>query len=337
MPDDHPHREIMPVRKRVLLLGATGEMGRLLTREFLAADGLSVRTLLRTTTPRNLDAIKRLRRWRNLGLDIVPGDATNVGDMDEALRGIDIVVSALPADPVLRERVHQVLIEVMPSQSVRRLIPSNYCFDWQHASSFSPCPFAAREGLTERFRDHQIQVTHVLTGLATDSLFSTPQRPGLIEDGVLAYWGDDSQDLDLTVMRDTARFTTAAVLDDTAAGKTLCFGGDRRTIRGLASVLSRSTPHAVQAENGGTVEQLQTRISDQGRSYDDAKRGRLGVQWLISSGRAAFDRLDNERYPWIMPQSVGGFWSDQTRRTISSAVTPKVVPTLAAQPSPPAR
>ncbi|MFE2424679.1 NAD(P)-dependent oxidoreductase [Streptomyces hokutonensis] len=72
---------------KLLVLGATGATGRLLVDQALAA-GHTVRALVRS--PQKLDAARP-------GLDVVSGQATDAGDVTQAMAGVDAVISALGA------------------------------------------------------------------------------------------------------------------------------------------------------------------------------------------------------------------------------------------------
>jgi uncharacterized protein YbjT (DUF2867 family) len=71
---------------KLLVLGATGATGRLVVDQALAA-GHTVRALVRS--PRKLDA--------RPGLEVVAGQATDAGDVTQAMTGVGAVVSTLGA------------------------------------------------------------------------------------------------------------------------------------------------------------------------------------------------------------------------------------------------
>ncbi|MGX1471668.1 UNVERIFIED_CONTAM: uncharacterized protein YbjT (DUF2867 family) [Streptomyces canus] len=69
---------------KLLVLGATGATGRLVVDQALAA-GHTVRALVRS--PEKVDA--------QPGLDVVAGQATDAGDVTQAMAGVDAVISTL--------------------------------------------------------------------------------------------------------------------------------------------------------------------------------------------------------------------------------------------------
>lgn len=73
---------------KLLVLGATGATGRLVVDQALAA-GHTVRALVRS--PQKLEPARP-------GLDVVAGQATDTGDVTQAMVGVDAVISALGAN-----------------------------------------------------------------------------------------------------------------------------------------------------------------------------------------------------------------------------------------------
>ncbi|MGW0948022.1 NAD(P)-dependent oxidoreductase [Streptomyces sp. NPDC002623] len=73
---------------KLLVLGATGATGRIVVDQALAT-GHTVRALVRS--PQKLGAARP-------GLDIVSGQATEPGDVAQAMAGVDAVISALGAN-----------------------------------------------------------------------------------------------------------------------------------------------------------------------------------------------------------------------------------------------
>ena len=85
---------------KLLALGATGATGRLVVDQALAA-GHTVRALVRS--PEKVDA--------RPGLDVVAGQATDVGDVTQAMAGVDAVISTLGATggPVITDATRAVI------------------------------------------------------------------------------------------------------------------------------------------------------------------------------------------------------------------------------------
>jgi uncharacterized protein YbjT (DUF2867 family) len=77
----------------ILVVGATGLLGSDICTQ-LVENGKSVRALVRTTTdPAKVDRLKAL------GVEIVQGDVRDRASLDEACKGVDVVISTVSAMP----------------------------------------------------------------------------------------------------------------------------------------------------------------------------------------------------------------------------------------------
>ncbi len=77
----------------ILVVGATGLLGSDICKQ-LVENGKSVRALVRTTTdPAKIDRLK------SLGVEIAEGDVRDRASLDEACKGVDVVISTVSAMP----------------------------------------------------------------------------------------------------------------------------------------------------------------------------------------------------------------------------------------------
>ena len=143
---------------KVILFGATGNIGRLVVKEFLKG-GHKL-----TAFARNPSKLK----IQNNRLSLYAGDALNQNDVFEAVKGHDVVVITLGAGmsrkSIVRSQGTLNIITAMKAQGVRRLICqstlgaheswSNLNFWWKYVM------FSAL--LKPVFKDHELQESHVL-------------------------------------------------------------------------------------------------------------------------------------------------------------------------------
>ncbi len=102
--------------RRVLLLGATGHLGKVLTK-ILLKDGYYVVALVRSSSKVTI-AHKHLK--------VILGDVANSSDVDQALENVDVVISALGhgfrTPYPIQEKALSVLIPLMEKKSIDRFI-----------------------------------------------------------------------------------------------------------------------------------------------------------------------------------------------------------------------
>ena len=102
--------------KRILLLGATGHLGKVLMKSLLK-EGYEVVALVRSSSKVTIS---------DRHLKVIPGDVTKSSDLDGALENIDVVISTLGhgfrTPYPIQEKALSVLIPLMEKKRVNRFI-----------------------------------------------------------------------------------------------------------------------------------------------------------------------------------------------------------------------
>ncbi|MBP6882542.1 MAG: NAD(P)H-binding protein [Candidatus Levybacteria bacterium] len=102
--------------KRILLLGATGHLGKVLTK-ILLKEGFQVVALVRSSSKVTIS---------DEHLKVITGDVTNSSDLNGALENIDVVISTLGhgfrTPYPIQEKALSVLIPLMEKKRVNRFI-----------------------------------------------------------------------------------------------------------------------------------------------------------------------------------------------------------------------
>jgi uncharacterized protein YbjT (DUF2867 family) len=278
----------------IVLSGATGHLGGHVATALLAR-GTRVRAIVRRCSPP-----ERVEALRKLGALIAEVDFNDAEDLTMACSGGSCVISALSGLRDVIVETQMLLLEAAVRGEVPRFIPSDYAID------FTKVPAGTNRNLDLRreFREHldsaPISATSILNGMFTELL--TGQAP-IILFGLkrVVYWGDADQRLDFTTMGDTAEFTAAAALDDSAP-RFLRIAGDRCSARELAEAASLVTGKRFRLFRAGSLGRLEKLIKVT-RTVVPGSRAVYppwqGMQYLhnMFSGRGRLDPLDNERYP----------------------------------------
>jgi len=102
--------------KKILILGSTGKLGKVLV-SFLLIKNIKLVVLVRN--PEKLDI-------KNNNLEIIKGDVTNPKDLHDALEGINVVISVLGHGfwtkfPILKNSLEN-LIPLMEEKGIKRFI-----------------------------------------------------------------------------------------------------------------------------------------------------------------------------------------------------------------------
>lgn len=291
----------------VVVAGAAGDLGSRITAE-LVARGVTVRGLLRADASE--DQHQHLRR---LGAVPVTADAGDVSSVARACDGATCVVSALSGlrDVVLDRQ--SVLIDAAVRAGVPRFISSDYCADYTKTEPGHNRNFDLRREFAGRADRAPIAVTSVLNGAFLDMLGAEMPiiRPRL---RAVLHWGRADQPLDFTTRADTAAFTAAAALDDSAPRR-LRIAGDTLSARELAAVMTELTGRRHRPVRAGSVTalaglaRLARLVAPQPAAVFPAWQGMAYMRDMFS-GEARLDPLDNDRYPGIDWTSVRRRFAD---------------------------
>ena len=286
----------------VLLAGATGDLGARIA-ENLIARGASVRALIRTD-----GSAAGRDRVASLGADLAPVDLDDVGSVAEACRGAACVVCAWSGlrDVILDRQT--VLLDAAVRAGVPRFISSDYSEDYTKTEPGHNRNLDLRREFMGRADRAPIRVTSVLNGAFMDMLGA--EMP-IIQPRIrrVLYWGDAAQPLDFTTRDDTAAYTAAAALDDTAP-RILRIAGDTLTARDIARGMSKASGQTYQTLWAGSVGALGA-MAAVARLVAPEKPDPVfpawqGMQYMVDmfGGAARLEPLDNDRYPDLSWTSV---------------------------------
>ena len=290
------------MQPRVLVVGASGNLGGKIVRELVAL-GATVRVTHRASS--NHDHVVALRA---LGVELVIADLSDPASLAHACAGVDVVVSGVQGlrDVIVDGQTR--LLRAAEQAGVKRMMPSDYALDF-----FKTTPGGNRNLDLRREMDavldasKEVRATSVLCGAFMDLLAWGAIGPDR-QTGVYKVWGDADQLYDFTHTDDVAKYIAAVALDP-AAGRVVRVAGETLSPRQLGAVFAAVRGTAVTLEYAGTLEELDGRIAGM-RAADEAPDNVFPV-WQqmqysrdMASGLGRLTPLDNARYPSIRPRTV---------------------------------
>ncbi|MEJ7729600.1 MAG: NmrA family NAD(P)-binding protein [Polyangiaceae bacterium] len=283
---------------RVLVVGATGQLGRKIALELVGARRSVVRVTYREGT--NTGAVEALRE---AGAELVPADLTDPASLARACHQVDVVVSAVQG---LREVIvdgQTRLLRAAEEAGVARMIPSDYALDFFKTDEGRNRNLDLRRELAGVLDPSPVRGTSLLCGAFMD-LFAYGAMGPDRKTGVFRVWGDPDQPSDFTLTDDVARYVAAVALDRQAP-RVVRVAGDTRSAREIAAIFEEVRGKPVKLQSAGTLEALDRTI-ERLRAEDpaEANRSRCGSGSStrdMQSGRGRLSPLDNARYPSVQP------------------------------------
>ncbi len=159
----------------ILILGATGNIGKYITNAILSAKPPVARQVSIFTSPATASNPAKqalLSSWKSQGLTVVEGDLRNADHVAKAYKGVDTVISAVGRDGLLEQIELLRLAEA--SGSVQWFFPSEYGTDIDYdASSATEKPHQNKLKVRSFIRENikRVKVTYVVTGPYIDMFF----------------------------------------------------------------------------------------------------------------------------------------------------------------------
>jgi uncharacterized protein YbjT (DUF2867 family) len=287
----------------VLVVGATGMVGRAIVAALVSQNEATVQGMYRTS--------EEIETLRALGAAPVAGDVMDPGSLEPALQAANVVISAVGNVPSVQVEGQKNLIAAARRAGVDRFIPSDFSVDFLKLDRGDHVNLDMRKDVQVALEASGVPATHVLNGAFMDVAFSAG---GIVDPqaGTFTYFGDGEQLCDFTSVTDTARYTAAAATDPQAP-EVLRIAGDVLSMKQAKQACERALGMTLQANVAGTTQDLEKMIAAAKASADDPMEYvMLQYQWAMVTGKAKLEPLDNARYPWIEPTSLEAFVRQQS-------------------------
>lgn len=298
-------RSETPPTPTVLVVGATGWLGRQVTDEVAAAGGRA-RVGLRNGT-----AHPQAAELQSIdGVEVVELDLTQPDTLPAAVEGTDVVVSVIQGGPDLLVDGQAALARAAYAAGVRRFFPSDFAVDFTQIPAADHLFFAWRRQAQEAIAATGMAQTNTYNGAFAEMLL--PQPMFVLTDwrnAEINYWGSPDQVYDFTATADVARYVAAAALDPEAPDGPFRLAGGSESPAGLAAAAEQVAGRAFRLTQLGTLDELTDEIDRQQAKSPQDPNDWVGLQYFrsMASGAGQLRHLDNARYPQIHPTGVPEF------------------------------
>ncbi len=292
------------MRKIIVVVGATGNLGGKIIKALLAKD-VEVRAIVRLNTD-----INKIKDLEQIGVKVFQADTSNKSEIAKHLYGAHCVVSALAG---LRETIidaQKIFLEAAVEANVKRFIPSDYSIDFTNLKEGQNRNLDLRRAFHNYLEKLPIKATTIFNGAFMD-LLTTDMPLILFNQKKILCWGNANQILKFTNTQNVAEFTAAAAIDDNTP-RYLRITGDKLSCNDFVKLLTELTNKKYKILRPGGISLLNflikvTRfISPSEKQLYPAWQG---MQYMrdIMEGRIIFQKYDNHRYSHIQWTSVKEF------------------------------
>lgn len=194
---------------------------------------------------------------------------------------------------------------------MRRFIPSDFALDLWNAPAGAPM-FALRREADAAIDELDLEVLHVLNGAFMDMMLD-PRTARVVDldRGVGNFYGDGTDQFDLTLIDDIARFTARLAVDQSATAGVYAISGSTTSFERIISAVEEQTGRTLARNNRGSVAELRTTVTEAQNPWSV-----MGEWYNLSMlTTPTFAVTANDRYPDAHPTSLG----DYLKRVLPSA------------------
>ena len=152
-----------------------------------------------------------------------------------------------------------------------------------------------------------IEHVHVLQG-AFMEMFG-PGMGTIDQDaGVVTFWGDGMQPIEVTSLEDTARLVARVALDRAVPSGKFAVAGDRISILDAAAIVEAQTGRRFERRSKGSEAALRAALAAaQADISDPFQAVMLAYQLYMLTGQTALTGLQNGRYPGLVLERFDAF------------------------------
>jgi uncharacterized protein YbjT (DUF2867 family) len=232
-------------RPLILVVGSTGKLGGLITRELLQRNKTDLRLLVRKGSE------EKAAQFVQQGAQSITGDlvTSTVEELQKACEGVSIVISAIIGGPDITVEGQKKLAQAAENAGVKLFIPSDFSADFHKCDYGDNVNFDQRKKLAEYLSQMKLNTVSVLEGgfyEIINGFFSAKNH-------TVPYYGSPDQPLQFTTYEDTAKMVAEMVeSNETVTGK-YGFAGAEVTATQLKELLEKVSGEQWQLVNKGSV------------------------------------------------------------------------------------
>lgn len=294
----------MASKPTVLVVGSTGMLGIKIISALLDKGTTEVKAMVRPGSDSKEENRRKIEQMKAQGATIVEGDLMKPETLLSICEGVDVVVSAVGNN---QETVpgQKNLIDAAKQQGVKRFIPSDYSVDYRKVDYGDNDNLDMRKEVLSYLQQSSLEYTLILNGAFMDNIGTPYAAQFDLDNGVFEYWGDGETPLDFTTTDDTAKYVAEAVSDLDLANTALEVAGEALSNKQLLAAYEEATGKKLQEKRLGSIEELKAWIEQKKPSANSpVEYLPQQYEYVMVSGKAKLDNIQNSRYPNIKPLTV---------------------------------
>lgn len=280
----------------ILIVGASGNLGRHIVNHALKRPNLQVNILLRSKE-KAMDLVDLVTKS---GGKVFEGDVTNADSIRNITLGMHTIISALLGDDSVIIQGQKNLLEDGERHGVKRFVPSDFSGDiWN-------IPLGQHYFTDQRLKFKQILDKSKIMGLHFSNGYFMETYFYMVNKYGFTYWGDVKQKLDLTTEEDVAKFVIAAVSDKDRVGQIKIVGNELST-KEIVDIYNMVLNKQEVAKKLGSLDELRNKIQELGKMGNFKDAVELGYSLMFFDGSVKIKNKMNNEFMDVKVMSLEDF------------------------------
>mgnify|MGYP003577181013 CR=1 FL=1 len=287
-------------RINILIVGATGHLGSLITKHCLAQPKLLVNILVRDPQ-KNKELTESVEK---AGGKVWKGDLCQPETLDEPTKGMHTVLSTtFQMDKQSGLDGQIALIDACVRNGVKRFSPSDYGESVEKLSKEELRELGLvqfKVDVLEYLKTQPIKSIHFWPGVFMEMFFKVNAKG-------LSYWGNVDHVYNITSYEDTAKFVAAALVDENRTGDHY-FSVNTLTINQIAEIYNQIRGTNVTPKCHGSFEALKAAFGFSKKNDPiSLQTNMLAIFQIIYDDRCSFDKTHQREFPDVQTTSLKEF------------------------------
>ncbi|MGN7824595.1 NmrA family NAD(P)-binding protein [Chitinophaga sp. 22536] len=254
------------MKKTIALLGATGKVGSKIS-EILLKDGFRLKLIAQTDS--------KLKRFKDMGAEVIPADITDVNALTEAFRNADGAYVMTPPDfgaasyRVFQRKVGDAVIEAVKKSGIKYIVNLSSCGGHMHEGNGLIGGLAEQEVKLNQLND--VNVLHLRPAYFLDNTLLNAQL--IKQMGINGTTADADHEIPMVATKDIAVVAAAYLTKLDFAGKSVraILGQRNYSFKEITGIIGKAIGKPELQYIQFPVEQSMQAMVEQGLSADVAK------------------------------------------------------------------
>ncbi|UKZ74531.1 hypothetical protein TrVFT333_002201 [Trichoderma virens FT-333] len=297
------------------IAGLTGKFAQCVAKELYANHNVTLKGFCRS--PQKLPQLA-MEKYK---IDVIQGQFDDEAAVQKFVQGTDIVICCYFGDPDVMTRGQKILIDACVKEGVPRYLPSDFAVDYTKIPAGELFPKESAKIIRNYLVEQKLAGVHVLVGGLIETFWSEFFQIFDSHAQTISYWGTGDEKWDLTTYETATAYVAALAVDKNASG-VFRFRGDCKSVFEIKKIYEEVYQSPLRLQPLGSLGELYSTVKKEfGKDPNNVMAWAPGcfAYWCTNGVAHLGDKLDNEKYPEVIPNNMEEFLKAHKKEDIATA------------------